>query len=56
LLHLYLHAVFGHKYCLGEESGQEYFDTGDIVMLTEDKSLLYVGRAGRDYFKDCFRG
>ena len=51
---LFLRAVFGHKYCIGEEINQEYFDTGDIVKLTGDNRLFYVGRAGRDYFKDNF--
>ncbi|MCX6252381.1 MAG: aminotransferase class III-fold pyridoxal phosphate-dependent enzyme [Bacteroidetes bacterium] len=52
--HLYVRSVFGHKYCIGEDEAQEYFDTGDLVTLTEDQSLLYIGRASRDYFKDNF--
>ncbi len=51
---LYLRSVFGHKYCIGEEDGQEYFDTGDLVTLVDGQSLLFTGRAGRDFFKDCF--
>ena len=51
--HLFLRSVFGHRYSIGEDE-QEYFDTGDIVTLTEDQSLLFVGRANRDYFKDSF--
>jgi long-subunit acyl-CoA synthetase (AMP-forming) len=31
-----------------------YFDTGDIVMLSEEKNLFYIGRATSDYYKDNF--
>ncbi|MEI7726385.1 MAG: aminotransferase class III-fold pyridoxal phosphate-dependent enzyme [Bacteroidota bacterium] len=51
---MYLHSVFGHKYCIGEDETGEYFDTGDLVTLTDDQSLLFVGRASKDYFKDSF--
>ena len=51
---LYVRSVFGHKYCIGEENVPEYFATGDLVILTEEKSLLFAGRASRDYFKDSF--
>ena len=51
---MYLRSVFGHKYCIGETEEQDYFNTGDIVKLTEDQSLLFAGRASRDYFKDNF--
>ncbi len=52
--HLYLRSVFGYKYCIGEDEKMDFFETGDIVMLTGDKSLLFIGRASRDYFKDNF--
>jgi acetylornithine/succinyldiaminopimelate/putrescine aminotransferase/predicted amino acid dehydrogenase/long-subunit acyl-CoA synthetase (AMP-forming) len=52
--HMHLRSVFGYKYCIGEEGAPEYFDTGDIVTLGENNSLLFIGRAGKDYFKDNF--
>jgi len=52
--HLYLRSVFGYNNCIGENEKEDYFDTGDIVSLTEDNSLLFIGRANRDFFKDNF--
>ncbi len=51
---LFLRSVFGHKCCIGKDDEDDYFDTGDIVKITAEKSILYVGRASRDYFKDNF--
>ncbi len=51
---MFLRSDFGHKCCIGEDDREEYFDTGDLVTLTGEQSLLFAGRAARDYFKDSF--
>jgi len=52
---LYIKSVFGHSDCLNDQHMLNgYFDTGDIVMLSEEKNLFYVGRATNDYYKDNF--
>ncbi len=53
---LHVKSLFGHKYCIGEEKvfKDNYFDTGDIICLDENKNFFYVRRAGLDYFKDSF--
>jgi acetylornithine/succinyldiaminopimelate/putrescine aminotransferase/predicted amino acid dehydrogenase/acyl-coenzyme A synthetase/AMP-(fatty) acid ligase len=53
---LFLKSVFGHKHCLAEEdiAGEDYYDTGDIVVFADKENLFYSGRASQDYFKDNF--
>lgn len=53
---LYIKSAFSHKYCLGEEEGDQdgYFDTGDIVKIDGNDCYFYIRRASLDYFKDSF--
>lgn len=53
---LYIRALFGHKYCLGEEdeNNDRFFDTGDIIYLDDKENVFYIRRANLDYFKDSF--
>lgn len=53
---LYIKSLFGHKYCIreGRSGKEEYFDTGDIIMIDENNFYFYIRRASLDYFKDCF--
>jgi len=51
---MYLHSFFGHSRCIGEDETPDFFDTGDLVALTNNGELLFAGRCCQDYFKDSF--
>ena len=53
---LYVKSAFSHKLCISTEgfSHNDFFDTGDIVYLDENKCFFYVRRANLDFFKDSF--
>jgi long-subunit acyl-CoA synthetase (AMP-forming) len=53
---LYVKSAFSHKLSISSEglSYNDFFDSGDIVYLDENKCFFYVRRANLDFFKDSF--
>jgi acetylornithine/succinyldiaminopimelate/putrescine aminotransferase/predicted amino acid dehydrogenase/acyl-coenzyme A synthetase/AMP-(fatty) acid ligase len=53
---MFLKSVFSHKQCIDKDeiTGRDFYDSGDIVILDDNKDLFYYGRASQDYFKDNF--
>jgi acetylornithine/succinyldiaminopimelate/putrescine aminotransferase/predicted amino acid dehydrogenase/acyl-coenzyme A synthetase/AMP-(fatty) acid ligase len=53
---LYVKSAFSHKLYISPEGifHNDFFDTGDIVYLDENKCFFYVRRASLDFFKDSF--
>ncbi len=58
LYELYVNSVFGMKRGPGTKDQKvvrsEYFCTGDIVRIKEDKLIFYAGRENKDFIKDGF--
>lgn len=55
---LFVNSPFGSEAVLGEAPSDHvpagFFDTGDIVRLTDEGRLVYEGRETRDFLKDGF--
>lgn len=55
---LYVNSPFGSESVLGEAPASlvppGFFDTGDVVRLTDKGRLVYEGREARDFLKDGF--
>ena len=53
---LFIRSPFGHKSIISDNTvlSDEYFNSGDIVRLSDNNKLIFVGRENRDFIKSGY--